>query len=99
MWHVCVSSQDFNSDREALLQFGEESSSYGGGFAQYFHHEEPPGWYLGRILLKPKPRGVNKVWINYSEGDYDQSDDLMVDTTHLTQATYKHTWVLVQNQV
>ena len=90
--------------KEHLLAFGQEQ---GNAIAQYFAHEQPPGWFPGTIVHSAKSR-QNKIWINYKddgklveeEGQvYSKVDDIETITSCFTFDAYKVTWLLISDKV
>ena len=66
---------------------------------QSFPNEDPPGWYVGKILTTPVPKKKTEIWVNYSKEDYNDEDDVKTITTHFTLDTYYKDWVLIVAKV
>ena len=70
--------------RDALLQSNCK-------FAIYADNK----WYLGLPLPRPLPRAKQKVWINYSAGNYDKADDELLLVNILDPNQYGTHWALL----
>ena len=83
--------------RKGLLELERDHNF---SFAMYFENEEPAGWYLGKPLSSPRPKGgTDWVWVNFSPASSKKrakkdKNHIELHLNELPMTDYKQSWMM-----